>query len=193
MKFDNQQDVSSNELTASKNNIIAFCCILILEIYGLSIAIGGRWVETSFFLAVCISQVLAGSFIWLKIRGERKIPLPELLAMGFAIGVSVAAGSQLIIRDLLGVKLLVSPYLPIIFTATLYYFKRNNRKNIQITNVNIKTLIWLLLPAPLAMAHYVPILLFSFIVPFACITLLFFKYSSLGNVTSNLSKKNFLF
>ena len=128
MKFDNQPDVPSNELTASRNNVVAFCCIFILEIYGLSIALGGRWVETSFFFAVCISQVLAGSFIWLKIRGERRIPLPELLAMGFAIGVSVAAGSQLIIRDLLGVKLLVSPYLPIIFTATLYYFKRSSRK-----------------------------------------------------------------
>ena len=193
MKFDNQPDVPSNELTASNNNIVAFCCIFILEIYGLSIALGGRWVETSFFFAVCISQVLAGSFIWLEICRERKIPLPELLAMGFAIGVSLAAGSQLVIRDLLGVKLLISPYLPIIFTATFYYFKRSNRKSIQITNVNTKTLIWLLLPAPLAMAHYVPILVFSFIVPFACISLLFLKHSSLDNVISNFSKKDILF
>jgi hypothetical protein len=193
MNLDNQPSDSLIDLAASKSNIFYFCCILIFEVYGLAIAIGGRWVETSFFFLVCLSQVSAGAFIWLEIRKYRETRLPELIAMGLAIGVSFAAFSQLIIRDLLGISLPISPYLPIIVSAILFSLKRNKRPRIQITNVSSMTLTWLLLPAPLAMAHYVPILLFSFVAPFACISFLYYKNLLRRNIDTSLGFESFAF
>ena len=105
------QEVSDPD---SLRDVLLFCGVLLVEIYSLSVAFGGPFLEVGYFLLVVISQTIAGAYIWAKLREhERILPLPELLAMGFAIGSASAAISQLIIRDLLGIRMFVSPLVPI--------------------------------------------------------------------------------
>lgn len=139
----------------SQNDVLCFCLVLLVEVFGLSVALGGPWIEVSYFLLVVISQTIAGAYIWAQLRkDELRIPIPELLAMGFAIGSSCAAISQLFLRDLLGVRLMISPYVPIIAVAIWLIFKRSPRLAVEITHTDSTTLLWLLFPAPLALTQY---------------------------------------
>ena len=145
-----------------------FCLVLLVEVFGLSVALGGPWIEVSYFLLVVISQTIAGAYIWAHLRkDELRLPIPELLAMGFAIGSSTAAISQLVLRDLLGVRLMISPYVPIIAVAIWLIFKRSPRLAVEITHTDSTTLLWLLFPAPLAMSYFAVELLPIFVVPLA--------------------------
>jgi hypothetical protein len=85
--------------------------------------------------------------------------------MGFAIGSSSAAISQLILRDLLGIRLMISPYVPIIAVAIWLIVKRSPKLGVEITHTDSTTLLWLLFPAPLAMSYFVVELLPIFVVP----------------------------
>ena len=139
----------------SQNDVLWFCLVLLVEVFGLSVALGGPWIEVSYFLLVVISQTIAGAHIWAHLRKhELQLPIPELLAMGFAIGSSSAAISQLVVRDLLGIRLMISPYVPIIAVAVWLIFKRSRRLAVKITHTDSTTLLWLLFPAPLALTQY---------------------------------------
>lgn len=152
--------------TNSPNDALGFCLVLLVEIFGLSVALGGPWIEVSYFLLVVISQTIAGVYIWAQLRkNELQLPIPELLAMGFAIGSSTAAISQLILRDLLGIRLLISPYVPIIAVAIWLISRRSPRLAVKITHTDSTTLLWLLFPAPLAFSHYVWLLFPSYLAP----------------------------
>jgi hypothetical protein len=85
--------------------------------------------------------------------------------MGFAIGSSSAAISQLILRDLLGIRLMISPYVPIIAVVIWLFVKRSPKLGVEITHTDSTTLLWLLFPAPLALSHYVWLLLPTYLVP----------------------------
>ncbi|MSZ67920.1 MAG: hypothetical protein F2712_04570, partial [Actinobacteria bacterium] len=99
--------------TNSLREILLFCAVLLVEIYSLAVSFGGPFFEVGYFLLVVISQTFAGAYIWAQLRqSDKTLPLPELLAMGFAIGSASAAISQLIIRDLLGIRLFLSPLVP---------------------------------------------------------------------------------
>jgi hypothetical protein len=140
--------------------------VLLVEIFGLSVALGGPWFEVSYFLLVVVSQTIAGAYIWAHLRKhEQQLPIPELLAMGFAIGSSSAAISQLILRDLFGIRLMISPYVPIIAVAIWLFVKRSPKLGVEITHTDSTTLLWLLFPAPLAISHYVWLLLPTYLVP----------------------------
>ena len=150
----------------SRNDVLWFCLVLLVEVFGLSVALGGPWIEVSYFLLVVVSQTLAGAYIWAHLRKhEQRLPIPELLAMGFAIGSSSAAISQLILRDLLGIRLMISPYVPIIAVAIWLLVKRSPKLGVEITHTDSTTLLWLLFPAPLALSHYVWLLLPIYLVP----------------------------
>jgi hypothetical protein len=150
----------------SRNDALWFCLVLLGEIFGLSVALGGPWIEVSYFLLVVVSQTIAGAYIWAHLRKhEHQLPIPELLAMGFAIGSSSAAISQLILRDLLGSRLMISPYVPIIAVAIWLIVKRSPKLDVEITHTDSTTLLWLLFPAPLALSHYVWLLLPIYLVP----------------------------
>ena len=150
----------------SRNDVLWFCLVLLVEVFGLSVALGGPWIEVSYFLLVVVSQTVAGAYIWAHLRKhEQQLPIPELLAMGFAIGSSSAAISQLILRDLLGIRLMISPYVPIIAVAIWLLVKRSPKLGVEITHTDSTTLLWLLFPAPLAMSYFVVELLPVFVVP----------------------------
>ena len=150
----------------SRNDVLWFCLVLLVEVFGLSVALGGPWIEVSYFLLVVVSQTVAGAYIWAHLREhEQQLPIPELLAMGFAIGSSSAAISQLILRDLLGIRLMISPYVPIIAVAIWLLVKRSPKLGVEITHTDSTTLLWLLFPAPLAMSYFVVELLPVFVVP----------------------------
>ena len=150
----------------SRNDTLWFCFVLLIEVFGLSVAFGGPWIEVSYFLLVVVSQTVAGAYIWSHLRKhEQQLPIPEILAMGFAIGSSSAAISQLILRDLLGIRLMISPYVPIIAVAIWLLVKRSPKLGDEITHTDSTTLLWLLFPAPLALSHYVWLLLPIYLVP----------------------------
>ena len=150
----------------SRNDVLWFCFVLLVEVFGLSVALGGPWIEVSYFLLVVVSQTIAGAYIWAHLRKvEQQLPIPELLAMGFAIGSSTAAISQLILRDLLGIRLMISPYVPIIAVAIWLLVRRSPKLGVEITHTDSTTLLWLLFPAPLAMSYFVVELLPVFVVP----------------------------
>ena len=150
----------------SRNDVLWFCLVLLVEVFGLSVALGGPWIEVSYFLLVVVSQTVAGAYIWAHLRKhEQQLPIPELLAMGFAIGSSSAAISQLILRDLLGIRLMISPYVPIIAVAIWLLVKRSPKLGVEITHTDSTTLLWLLFPAPLALSHYVWLLLPIYLAP----------------------------
>jgi hypothetical protein len=91
--------------------------------------------------------------------------------MGFAIGSSSAAISQLILRDLLGIRLMISPYVPIIAVVIWLFVKRSPKLGVEITHTDSTTLLWLLFPAPLAMSYFVVELLPIFVVPLTLFSL----------------------
>lgn len=138
----------------TKNETFWFCLVLLVEVFGLSVALGGPWLEVLYFLAIVISQTIAGAYVLARLRKEElQLPIPELLAMGFSIGSSSAAISQLILRDLLGIRLMLSPYVPIIAVATWLLVRRSPKLDVEITHTDSTTLLWLLFPAPLAMSQ----------------------------------------
>jgi hypothetical protein len=85
--------------------------------------------------------------------------------MGFAIGSSSAAISQLILRDLLGIRLMVSPYVPIIAVTIWLIVKQSPKLGVKITHTDTTTLLWLLFPAPLAMTQYSYPTFIFFVIP----------------------------
>ena len=150
----------------SLREVLLFCAVLVVEVYSLAVAFGGPFFEVGYFLLVVISQTTAGAYIWAQLRRtDKSLPLPELLAMGFAIGSASAAISQLIIRDLFGIRIFLSPLVPIICVAIWLIAKRNPRLPVTITHANTNTLLWLLFPAPLALMTYSMFLLPLFITP----------------------------
>ncbi len=150
----------------SLREVLLFCAVLVVEAYGLAVAFGGPFFEVGYFLLVVISQTLAGAYIWAQLRRtDKTLPLPELLAMGFAIGSASAAISQLILRDLLGIRIFLSPLIPIIGVAMWLVARRNTRLPVTITHATNNTLIWLLFPAPLVLMTYSMYLLPLFITP----------------------------
>ena len=158
----------------SQNDVLWFCLVLLVEVFGLSVALGGPWIEVSYFLLVVISQTIAGAYIWAHLRKhELRLPIPELLAMGFTIGSSTAAISQLFLRDLLGVRLMISPYVPIIAVAIWLIFKRSPRLAVEITHTDSTTLLWLLFPAPLALTQYSYPTFIFFVLPLFLLALFF--------------------
>ena len=151
---------------SSLREVILFCVVLVIEIYSLAVAFGEPLFEIGYFLAVVVSQTFAGAYIWAQLRqSDKTLPLPELLAMGFAIGSASAAISQLIIRDLLGIRLFLSPLVPIIGVAIWLVTKRDPQLPVKVTHATTNTLLWLLFPAPLAYSHWVPELMALFIMP----------------------------
>ncbi|CAB4759386.1 MAG: hypothetical protein F2712_03145 [Actinobacteria bacterium] len=152
--------------TNSLREIFLFCAVLLVEIYCLAVSFGGPFFEVGYFLLVVISQTLAGAYIWAQLRqSDKTLPLPELLAMGFAIGSASAAISQLIIRDLLGIRLFLSPLVPIIGVAIWLITKRDPLLPVKVSHATTNTLLWLLFPAPLALMTYSMFLLPVFIAP----------------------------
>jgi len=163
-------DLSTIPSVVAKNNslreVLSFCAVLVVEIYSLAVAFGGPFLEVGYFLLVVISQTIAGAYIWAKLREhERILPLPELLAMGFAIGSASAAISQLIVRDLLGIRLFISPLIPVIAVLIWRTFKQNARLPVQISHAKANTLLWLLFPAPLAISFFAWELYAVFVLP----------------------------
>ena len=162
----------------SLREVLLFCAVLVVEVYSLAVAFGGPFFEVGYFLLVVISQTTAGAYIWAQLRRiDKSLPLPELLAMGFAIGSASAAISQLIIRDLFGIRIFLSPLVPIISVAIWLIAKRNTRLPVTITHANTNTLIWLLFPAPLAISFFVWELYAFFVIPLIILVLLFHKRS----------------
>ena len=152
--------------TNSLREVLLFCAVLLVEIYSLAVSFGGPFFEVGYFLLVVISQTFAGAYIWAQLRkSDVNLPLPELLAMGFAIGSASAAISQLIIRDLLGIRLFLSPLIPIIGVAIWLITKRNPQLPVTITHANTNTLLWLLFPAPLALMTYSIVMFPVFVAP----------------------------
>ena len=152
--------------TNSLREIFLFCAVLLVEIYSLAVSFGGPFFEVGYFLLVVISQTFAGAYIWAQLRkSDKTLPLPELLVMGFAIGSASAAISQLIIRDLLGIRLFLSPLIPIIGVAIWLITKRDPQLPVKATHATTNTLLWLLFPAPLALTSYSMFLLPLFIAP----------------------------
>ncbi len=150
----------------SLREVLLFCAVLVVEVYSLAVAIGGPFFEVGYFLLVIISQTTAGACIWAQLRRtDISLPLPELLAMGFAIGSASAAISQLIIRDLLGIRLFISPLVPIIGVAIWLITRRNTRLPVTISHATTSTLLWLLFPAPLAISFLIWQLHMFFIIP----------------------------
>jgi hypothetical protein len=150
----------------SLREVLLFCAVLVVEVYSLAVAFGGPFFEVGYFLLVVISQTTAGAYIWAQLRrADQSLPLPELLAMGFAIGSASAAISQLIIRDLLGIRLFLSPLVPIISVAIWLVAKRNTQLPVKVTHATTNTLLWLLFPAPLALMTYSMFLVPLFITP----------------------------
>jgi len=157
----------------SLREVLLFCAVLIIEVYSLAVAFGGPFFEVGYFLLVVISQTTAGAYIWAQLRRtDKSLPLPELLAMGFAIGSASAAISQLIIRDFFGIRIFLSPLVPIICVAIWLIAKRNTRLPVTITHANTNTLLWLLFPAPLAISFMIWELLAFFVIPMS--VLIFF-------------------
>ena len=155
----------------SLREVLLFCAVLVVEAYGLAVAFGGPFFEVGYFLLVVISQTLAGAYVWAQLRHtDRSLPLPELLAMGFAIGSASAAISQLIIRDLLGIRLFISPLVPIIGVAIWLVTRRNPQLPVTITHANTNTLLWLLFPAPLAIMREHLILIPLYLVPLCAVS-----------------------
>ena len=172
----------------TQNDVLWFCLVLLVEVFGLSVALGGPWIEVSYFLLVVISQTIAGAYIWAQLRkDELRVPIPELLAIGFAIGSSTAAISQLFLRDLLGIRLMISPYVPIIAVAIWLIFKRSPRLAVEITHTDSTTLLWLLFPAPLALSHYVWLLLPAYLAPLL-LFLLLLRRAHIEVITRNIKK-----
>jgi hypothetical protein len=152
--------------TNSLREIFLFCAVLLVEIYSLAVSFGGPFFEVGYFLLVVISQTFAGAYIWAQLRkSDKSLPLPELLAMGFAIGSASAAISQLIIRDLFGIRQSISPLIPIIGVAIWLVMKRDRQLPVKVTHVSTNTLLWLLFPAPLAYSHWIPELMPLFLIP----------------------------
>ena len=167
--------------TNSLREVSLFCAVLLVEIYSLSVAFGGPFFEVGYFLLVVISQTFAGAYIWAQLRQSDKIlPLPELLAMGFAIGSASAAISQLIIRDLLGIRLFLSPLVPIIGVATWLFTRRDPQLPVKVTHATTNTLLWLLFPAPLALSFFIWQLLLFFVLPMILVATLIYKSKSRG-------------
>ena len=165
--------------TNSLREVLLFCAVLLVEIYSLAVSFGGPFFEVGYFLLVVISQTFAGAYIWAQLRkSDVNLPLPELLAMGFAIGSASAAISQLIIRDLLGIRLFLSPLIPIIGVAIWLITKRDPQLPVKVTHATTNTLLWLLFPAPLALSFFVWELYLIFVIPLFLILLLFFKYQN---------------
>ena len=157
----------------SLREVLLFCAVLVVEVYSLAVAFGGPFFEVGYFLLVVISQTTAGAYIWAQLRRtDKSLPLPELLAMGFAIGSASAAISQLIIRDFFGIRIFLSPLVPIICVAIWLIAKRNTRLPVTITHANTNTLLWLLFPAPLAISFMIWELLAFFVIPMS--VLIFF-------------------
>jgi hypothetical protein len=166
MKTDLSKTSSEVVETNSLREILLFCAVLLVEIYSLAVSFGGPFVEVGYFLLVVISQTFAGAYIWAQLRqSDKTLPLPELLAMGFAIGSASAAISQLIIRDLIGIRLFLSPLIPIIGVAIWLITKRDPQLPVKVTHATTNTLLWLLFPAPLALTSYSMFLLPLFIAP----------------------------
>ena len=163
--------------TNSLREILLFCAVLLVEIYSLSVSFGGPFFEVGYFLLVVIGQTFAGAYIWAQLRqSDKTLPLPELLAMGFAIGSASAAISQLIIRDLLGIRLFLSPLVPIIGVAIWLITKRDPQLPVKVTHATTNTLLWLLFPAPLAMSFFIWELYATFVIPLFLLAFLLYKF-----------------
>ncbi len=172
----------------SLREVLLFCAVLVVEVYSLAVAFGGPFFEVGYFLLVVISQTTAGAYIWAQLRRiDKSLPLPELLAMGFAIGSASAAISQLIIRDLFGIRIFLSPLVPIISVAIWLIAKRNTRLPVTITHANTNTLIWLLFPAPLAISFFQWELFAAFVLPMFLIILIFSRFKIISFVKLFLS------
>ena len=162
--------------TNSLREIFLFCAVLLFEIYSLAVSFGGPFFEVGYFLIVVISQTIAGAYIWAQLRqSDKTLPLPELLAMGFAIGSASAAISQLIIRDLLGIRLFISTLVPIIGVAIWLITKRDPQLPVKVTHATTNTLLWLLFPAPLALSFFVWELYATFVIPLFLLVFLIFR------------------
>ncbi len=172
----------------SLRDVFMFCAVLLVEIYSLSVAFGGPFLEVGYFLLVVISQTFAGAYIWAKLREQDRIlPLPELLAMGFAIGSASAAISQLVIRDLLGIRLFISPLIPVIAVLIWRTFKKNAQLPVQISHAKTNTLLWLLFPAPLALSFLILPLFLIFVIPMVLVAIVIYKSNSRGYLVTSLS------
>jgi hypothetical protein len=173
--------------TNSLREITLFCAVLLVEIYSLAVSFGGPFFEVGYFLLVVISQTFAGAYIWAQLRqSDKTLPLPELLAMGFAIGSASAAISQLIIRDLLGIRLFLSPLVPIIGVAIWLVTKRDPQLPVKVTHATTNTLLWLLFPAPLAMSFFIWELYATFIIPLFLLIFLLFKFKICSRLSLTL-------
>jgi hypothetical protein len=166
--------------TNSLREIFLFCAVLLVEIYSLAVSFGGPFFEVGYFLLVVISQTFAGAYIWAQLRqSDESLPLPELLAMGFAIGSASAAISQLIIRDLLGIRLFLSPLVPIIGVAIWLITKRDPQLPVKVTHATTNTLLWLLFPAPLTLMRNNIIFLPLYLTPLTLLALRIHKSDAL--------------
>ena len=164
---------SQNSEPNSLREVLLFCTVLLVEVYSLAVSFGGPFFEVGYFLLVVVSQTFAGAYIWAQLRRtDETLPLPELLAMGFAIGSASAAISQLIVRDLLGIRLFISPLIPIIGVTIWLVTKRNARLPVQVTHATTNTLLWLLFPAPLALSFFVWELYAIFVIPLLIFTII---------------------
>lgn len=185
-------DLSTNPSEVAENNslreVLLFCLVLVVEVYSLAVAFGGPFFQVGYFLLVVISQTTAGAYIWACLRQlDKTLPLPELLAMGFAIGSASAAISQLILRDLLGIRIFLSPLVPIIGVAIWLVAKRNTRLPVTITHANTNTLLWLLFPAPLAISFFQWELFAAFVLPMFIIILIFLRFENISFLKLYLS------
>jgi len=134
---------------------LTFCSVVVLQIIGLSIALDSGIIEFLYFLAIACSQIYGGLLVLSAIdKTEVRRSLPEAITLGFIVGSASAAIAQLLLRDLIGIRWPISPYVPIVLGVFGTVVKRRRLDCIRISTSGIETLIWLLLPVPTLFSAY---------------------------------------
>jgi len=134
---------------------LIFCSVVVLQIIGLSIALDSGIFEFLYFLAITCSQIYGGLLVLSAIdKTEVRRSLPEAITLGFIVGSASAVIAQLLLRDLIGIRWPISPYIPIVLGVLGTVVKRRRLDCIRISTSEIETLIWLLLPVPTLFSAY---------------------------------------
>lgn len=144
-----------------------FCAVLFLQVFCLSVALGGPWREVISFILLIALQTISGAIIWcISINPKKSFHIFEVLVFGFVTSFALIGISQLILQPIFPLahyfSLLLCP-----LSALIVGISSNFREHrFDIVNPDTSAFKFLLFPAPLALSFSVGEIIPAYLLPF---------------------------
>jgi hypothetical protein len=150
-----------------------FCAVLLFQVFCLSVALGGPWLEVLLFLLLVTLQTVSGAIIWCSSISPRKsFHIFEVLVFGFVASFVIIGISQLILQPILPkahyFSLTLGPLVALIVGLSPSYREHRFR----IIHPDTSSFKFLLFPAPLALSFSVFEIVPAYLLPLFLFVLL---------------------